>query len=63
MKTIKKDKSPWYLGVFYYNKEDKRLFLPKRTKLGWTVNFANPYSVLAMLLVVLGILGLSYLLK
>jgi uncharacterized membrane protein len=39
------DPSNWRLGVFYYNKEDKRIFPPKRFKaLGWTVNFANPRS-------------------
>lgn len=43
----------WKFGIFYYNKNDKRLFPPKRNKfLGWTVNFANPYSVLAMLLAI-----------
>ena len=42
-----KEKSPWYLGVFYYNPEDKRLIPGKRVKwLGWTINFANPYSIL-----------------
>ncbi|WP_034714812.1 DUF5808 domain-containing protein [Chryseobacterium soli] len=44
----------WKFGIFYYNKDDKRLFPPKRNKfLGWTVNFANPYSILAMILVII----------
>ncbi|WPO91735.1 DUF5808 domain-containing protein [Chryseobacterium sp. HR92] len=44
----------WKFGIFYYNKDDKRLFPPKRNKfLGWTVNFANPYSILAMLLTII----------
>ncbi len=43
--------SNWKLGTFYYNKLDKRLLPPKRIKaLGWTVNFANPYSYLGFLL-------------
>lgn len=43
----------WKFGIFYYNKDDKRLFPPKRNKfLGWTVNFANPYSILAMILAI-----------
>ena len=47
------DPSNWYLGVFYFNKKDKRIFLPKRISfLGWTVNFANPYSILALLVVI-----------
>ena len=32
-------------GLFYYNKDDKRLFPPKGNGMGWTVNFANPWSV------------------
>ena len=32
-------------GIFYYNPADRRLFVPKRNKLlGWTLNFANPWS-------------------
>jgi uncharacterized membrane protein len=39
------DPSNWKLGIFYYNKSDKRIFPPKRFRaLGWTVNFANPCS-------------------
>ncbi len=36
----------WYLwGLFYYNKEDTRLFVPKRIWwMGFTLNFANPLS-------------------
>ncbi|AZA78627.1 hypothetical protein EG347_14465 [Chryseobacterium sp. G0186] len=50
---MKDDENHWKLGIFYYNKDDKRLFPPKRNKfLGWTVNFANPYSILAMFLAI-----------
>lgn len=39
------DPKNWRLGIFYYNKDDKRILPPKRFPiLGWTVNFANPYS-------------------
>jgi uncharacterized membrane protein len=32
----------WKLGIFYFNKEDKRIFPPKRIKqMGWTINFAH----------------------
>ena len=41
------DNSHWKYGIFYYNKEDKRIFCPKRLPFtGWTINFANPYSIL-----------------
>jgi uncharacterized membrane protein len=43
----------WKLGVFYFNKKDKRIFPPKRTYLGWTVNFANPFSILALVVILL----------
>ncbi|MFL5754277.1 MAG: DUF5808 domain-containing protein [Bacteroidia bacterium] len=50
MKQEQDDPSNWIWGIFYYNKDDKRLFPPKRIPyLGWTVNFANPYSVLCMI--------------
>ena len=41
----------WIWGIFYYNKEDKRLFPPKHNPwMGFTTNFANPKSVLALVL-------------
>ena len=42
-----KDPNNWKWGMFYFNRKDKRVFPPKRVSmLGWTVNFANPLSVL-----------------
>jgi len=47
------DPNNWVWGMFYYNPEDPRLFPPKKFKeLGWTTNFANPKSVLALLLII-----------
>lgn len=52
-----KNISHWKFGLFYFNKEDKRIFPPKRIKqLGWTVNFANPYSILVFVLILISIL-------
>ena len=46
-----KDPNNWIWGMFYYNKEDKRILPPKRIKwMGFTVNFANPQSVLLFLI-------------
>jgi uncharacterized membrane protein len=42
------DPSNWKAGFIYYNKADKRLFPPKRWGIGWTINFANPLSILTM---------------
>ncbi len=37
----------WLWGIFYFNPEDKRIIVPKRIKwFGWTLNFANPISIL-----------------
>ena len=43
------DQNNWKWGIFYFNKDDKRIFSPKRNKyLGWTVNFANPISIISL---------------
>ncbi|MEO7975734.1 DUF5808 domain-containing protein [Flavobacterium sp.] len=58
-----KDPNNWYLGFLYYNPQDKRLLPPKKIKeLGWTVNFANPYSVF-ILIAILALIPLIHLLK
>lgn len=46
----------WKFGVFYYNKNDKRIFVPKRIGWGWTVNFASPESVLLMASIIFAII-------
>ena len=49
-----KDPNNWKWGIFYYNKEDKRILPPKKNQdMGWTVNFANKRSVLTFLLFML----------
>ena len=43
-------------GIFYFNKTDYRVFVPKKNKyLGWTINFAQPksYFYLANLLLII----------
>jgi uncharacterized membrane protein len=50
------DPNSWKLGIFYFNKNDKRILPPKRMPgMGWTVNFANPWSILTMILMLLAI--------
>ena len=34
----------WKMGVFYFNPDDPALFIPKRFGIGYTLNFANPWS-------------------
>lgn len=48
------DSNNWKWGIFYFNKKDKRIFPPKRNPyLGWTVNFANPISIIVMVLLII----------
>jgi uncharacterized membrane protein len=48
-----KDPANWFLGIFYFNKKDKRIFPPKRiAQFGWTINFANPISVLTIIAII-----------
>lgn len=47
----REDPNNWVWGLFYYNKKDPRVFPPKRIEsMGFTINFANPHSVFALIL-------------
>ncbi|QES87397.1 DUF5808 domain-containing protein [Rhizosphaericola mali] len=53
MENLHNDSENWKWGIFYYNKNDKRLFPPKRNPwLGYTVNFANARSIFALLILI-----------
>ena len=55
-----KDSSNWKWGIFYFNKKDKRLLVPKRLAfLGITINFANPWSILLVLALILLIISIE----
>ena len=54
------DPNNWKFGFFYFNKLDKRIFPPKKFKaLGWTINFANPISILSLVFIVVLVYVLS----
>jgi uncharacterized membrane protein len=71
---MKKDNSKEYLdamrgessswkGPFYFNKKDPRIIVPKMNMaMGWTLNFANPYSYigLAVLFAVIAVIKLFF---
>lgn len=60
-KQWREDPDNWVWGLFYYNREDKRLMPPKRIKaMGWTVNFANWKSVVFMVVLAGGLIALGY---
>jgi len=54
------DPKNWKLGIFYFNRMDSRLFPPKRFYGGWTVNFANPISMIALLVLLILIVAIKY---
>jgi len=50
--------SPWRFGIFYYDRDDQRLWVPKRiAALGWTVNFAHPGSWIILAAIFMAIVG------
>lgn len=56
-----RDDKYWIWGVFYYNTEDKRILPPKRIPwMGWTVNFANPISIISLVIITVTLIGISY---
>ena len=59
--TMSKNPSNWK-GIFYFNRKDPRLIVPKQDpSLGWTLNFANTYTYLLAISVVLIIIFTKYL--
>ncbi|RKE02062.1 DUF5808 domain-containing protein [Marinifilum flexuosum] len=55
-----KDLGNWH-GPFYCNRKDPRLFVPKYDPmLGYTINFASKYSLLAAVFIVLLIIGYKF---
>lgn len=59
LENMHKDPSNWK-GVFYINRKDPRLTVPKLSGLGWTFNFASPYSWLLIIAVILIIIASQY---
>lgn len=55
------DPKNWKFGFIYFNKLDHRIFPPKKIAgLGWTINFANPLSVIVMIGIIILALLLPY---
>ena len=48
------DNSHYIWNTFYFNKEDRRILVPKRVRwFGFTVNFAQPGTYLVLLIILL----------
>jgi len=60
--THRDDDRHWRGGLFYINREDRALLVPRRFGLGWTVNLGNP-RVAMLLAGVLALIGLAIVLR
>ena len=59
--TMSKNPSNWK-GMFYFNRKDPRLMVPKyNPAMGWTLNFASPYTYLFLIALVLIIIASKFL--
>ncbi|MEN8121210.1 MAG: hypothetical protein ABFS35_12720 [Bacteroidota bacterium] len=58
--VMSKDPNNWK-GVFYVNRKDSRVIVPKITPLtGWTFNFGNPYTYIGLLAIILILIASNY---
>jgi uncharacterized membrane protein len=55
------DDASWRGGMFYVNRDDPALFVPKRFGIGWTINFAHPAAWLLLIVIVAIPAGISLL--
>jgi uncharacterized membrane protein len=61
--TMSKDPGNWKVPI-YFNRKDPRLMVPKLyPSMGWTFNFASPYSYLTFIGIILIAIVSKYLLK
>ncbi|WP_372751991.1 DUF5808 domain-containing protein [Labilibaculum sp.] len=51
---VNKQKTDNWIGVLYFNRKDSRVIVPKRISgMGWTLNFANPYTYIMVIVIIL----------
>ena len=46
--THRDDDKHWRGGLFYINREDPALMVPRRFGLGWALNFGNPRTAMVL---------------
>lgn len=51
------DDQHWKGGLFYVNRDDPALVVPRRFGLGWTLNLAHPAGIALMVILPLAIIG------
>jgi uncharacterized membrane protein len=63
LNAMSRDPQYW-IGPFYFNKKDYRIIVPKYSPwMGWTLNFANPYSYLSLACIIIISIVYGFLLK
>lgn len=63
LNTMTKNLNNWK-GPFYFNRSDARISVPKyNPSMGWTLNFASPYSYILMFAIALIIILFTHFLK
>jgi uncharacterized membrane protein len=61
--SMSKNLNNWK-GPFYFNSKDPRFMVPKRHPgFGWTLNFADPLSYVAIVVFILVIVAIIFLTK
>lgn len=56
LNQMSKNPANWK-GPFYVNRKDPRLIVPKyNPEMGWTFNFASPYSYVVLIAIILVII-------
>jgi uncharacterized membrane protein len=61
LNRMSQDPNNWK-GMFYFNRKDPRLIVPKFIPaLGWTLNFASPYSYLFIIVLIVIIIATKFL--
>ncbi len=59
---VPNESAHWHGYIFYKNPDDPRYFLPKRTGLGWTINFAHLGAIVMLLLILLAVVSFAMML-
>lgn len=56
------DPANYKAGIFYFNRNDDRIVVPKRNKMmGWTLNFAKVYTYVIILAIIFAVLAIKLL--
>ncbi len=54
---VPNESAHWRGVIFYHNPDDPRYFLPKRTGLGWTINFAHRGAIVMLLVIIAAVVS------